>query len=314
MASNGWDDATAALQLLSHLAGGALNVALLVPANRRASQMGLMDVLTAHYGSPGRLVDYRRQFERLTWAAGTDPSIYATELEMLAMKAFGDMGHLARLRLVRDRFITRQDSCALRRHLDSVSRETLIRDIVDRCQVWESHADLEDKRGWYPSPGRSLPLYTINEWGTEGDDLPGAADDMTPEHLLPTPVVSPPKATPIPSELELLIQRLMGNDRLVQPAPTRRSGFTNMEVLIHHLLPATPPVREQPTRESGHRDWSTAVCFSGGKLSQAKSQCPALDVTFPFLPPGWQAEKVGGGFVMQSPRFLAERLRTENGD
>ena len=57
---------------------------------------------------------------------------------------------------------------------------------------------------------------------TEGDDLPGAADDMTPgaqelleslqQHLLPTPVVSPPKATPIPSELELLIQRLMGND------------------------------------------------------------------------------------------------------
>ena len=137
-----------------------------------------------------------------------------------------------------------------------------------------------------PSPGRSLPLYTINDWGTEGDDLPGVADDMTPEHLLPTPVVSPPKATPIPSELELLIQHLMGNDRPVQPAPTRRSGFTNMEVLVQHLLPATPPAREQPTRESGRWDWSTAVCFSGGKLSQAESQCPALDVTFPFLPPG----------------------------
>ena len=29
--SNGWDDATASLQLLSHLEGDALNVALLVP-------------------------------------------------------------------------------------------------------------------------------------------------------------------------------------------------------------------------------------------------------------------------------------------
>ena len=29
---NGWDNATAALQLLSHMAGDALNVALLVPA------------------------------------------------------------------------------------------------------------------------------------------------------------------------------------------------------------------------------------------------------------------------------------------
>ena len=32
--SNGWDDATAALQLLSHLDGDALNVALLVPESK----------------------------------------------------------------------------------------------------------------------------------------------------------------------------------------------------------------------------------------------------------------------------------------
>ena len=132
--SNGWDDATAALQLLSHLAGDALNVALLVPINWRASRMGLVDALTAHYGSPGRLADYRRQFERVTRATGTDLSIFATELETLAMKAFGDMGHLAHLWLVRDRFITGQDSCELRQHLDSVSPETPIWDIVDRCR------------------------------------------------------------------------------------------------------------------------------------------------------------------------------------
>ena len=108
--SNGRDDATATLQLLSHLEGDALNVALLVPANRRASQMGLVDALTAHYGLPGWPADYRRQFERVTRAAGTDPSIFATKLETLAMKAFEYMGHLARLRLVRDRFITGQDT------------------------------------------------------------------------------------------------------------------------------------------------------------------------------------------------------------
>ena len=249
-----------------------------------------------------------------------DPSIFATELETLALKAFGDMGHLARLRLVRDRFITGQDSCALRRHLDSVSPETPIRDIVDRCRVWESHAEFVDRRGWHPSPDRSHPVYTINDGGNAGDDLPGVADDMTPEaedmlesllqHLLPTPAVSPPKATPIPSELELLIQRLMGNDRPVQLAPMRRSGFTDMEVLIQNLLPVAQPTWEQPTRESGRRDWSTVVCFSCGKPGHAASRCPVLDMTFPFLPPGWQSERVGGGFVMQSPRILAERYRT----
>ena len=40
--SNGWDDATAALQLLSHLEGDALNVALLVPVPCRASSVWWM--------------------------------------------------------------------------------------------------------------------------------------------------------------------------------------------------------------------------------------------------------------------------------
>ena len=55
--SNGWDDATAALQLLSRLEGDALNVALLVPECRRASRVRLVGALSAHYGSPGRLAD-----------------------------------------------------------------------------------------------------------------------------------------------------------------------------------------------------------------------------------------------------------------
>ena len=78
--SNGWDDATVALQLLSHLEGDALNVALLVPMARWTSRTGLVDTLSAHYGSPGRLADYRRQFEKTTSSAGDDPSIFAIAL------------------------------------------------------------------------------------------------------------------------------------------------------------------------------------------------------------------------------------------
>ena len=98
--SNGWDAVTAALQLLSHLEGGALNVALLVPLPQRTSRVGLVDALSAHYGSPGRLPDYRRQFEKTTRTAGEDPSIFAIALETLAVNAFGDMGQTARLRLI----------------------------------------------------------------------------------------------------------------------------------------------------------------------------------------------------------------------
>ena len=54
--SNGWDDATAALQLLSHLEGDALNAALLVPEVRRATRTGWgTDGTLWVTGSVGRL-------------------------------------------------------------------------------------------------------------------------------------------------------------------------------------------------------------------------------------------------------------------
>ena len=105
-----WDDATAALQLLSHLEGDALNVTLLVSMSRRTSRTVLVDALSAHYGSPGILADHRRQ---------EDPFIFAIALETLAVKAFGDKGQTARLQLIRDRFMAGHSSCELRRYLDS---------------------------------------------------------------------------------------------------------------------------------------------------------------------------------------------------
>ena len=136
MRSNGWDYTTVVLQLLTHLEGDALNMAVLVPESKQATRVGLVGALTAHYGSPGWLADYRRQFER-TRTAGEDPSIFAIALETLTVKAFEDMGQTARLRIIQDRFIAGHDSCELRRHLDSVLPKTPIWDIVDRCRVWE---------------------------------------------------------------------------------------------------------------------------------------------------------------------------------
>ena len=100
--SNRSDNDTAALQLFSHLEGEALNVAHLVPLARRLSRSGLVDALTANYGSPGRLADYQGQFERTTRTVWEDPAIFATALETLAVKAFGDMGQTTRLRLIWD--------------------------------------------------------------------------------------------------------------------------------------------------------------------------------------------------------------------
>ena len=57
--SNAWDDVTAALQLLSHLDGDALNVALLILKSQRVLLGVLMKSLSEHYSSLGRLAEYK---------------------------------------------------------------------------------------------------------------------------------------------------------------------------------------------------------------------------------------------------------------
>ena len=53
--------------------------------------------------------------------------------------------------------------------------------------------------------------------------------DQIRRQLLPTPTVSPPKATSIPSDRDLLIQRLLGAVHPVQPVVQERSRLTDIE-------------------------------------------------------------------------------------
>ena len=87
-----------------------------------ATRKELTEALSSHYGSPGRLANYRREFDKTVRKMGEDPSNFAIKLETLAVKAFGNMGQVARLRLIRDRFIAGHSSCDLRRYLDCVPR------------------------------------------------------------------------------------------------------------------------------------------------------------------------------------------------
>ena len=308
--SNGWDDVTAALQLLSHLEGDALNVALLVLAPRGASRVGLVDALT-HYGSPGRLADYRRQFEKTTRTAGEDPSIFAIALETLAVKAFGDMGH---------------SSCELRRHLDSVPPETPIWDVVDRCRVWESHANLEIRRVSKPGPEPVYPAYMVSESDKGVDDprvVAVATPQSTPDQVenffrrllasatAPTPVPTP---VPEPPTVEGLLQHLVAETQVRQPVPAVASGLVGLETLLRSLLSGHPAPAQQPRPGSFRRDWNAVVCCSCGKAGHRATRCPTLDDLFPFMLPGWKAEKTAGGYAMISPRVAVERRRAENGD
>ena len=71
------------------------------------------------------------------------------------VKAFGDIGPSERVRMIRDRFITGHQDCNLRWHLDSVPPGTPIREIVDRCRVWESHADADDRSFVKAAPAKT---------------------------------------------------------------------------------------------------------------------------------------------------------------
>ena len=104
----------------------------------------------------GHRVDWRITGDSLKKTTRTVGARFATALETLAVKAFGDMGWTAQLRLIQARFIAGQGNCDLRRHLDSVPPETPIREIVDICRVWESHADPSARRLTKPNPD---PIY-----------------------------------------------------------------------------------------------------------------------------------------------------------
>ena len=132
---------------------------------------------------------------------GEDPAIFATALETLAVKAFGDMGQTARLRLIRDRFIAGHGSCELRRHLDSVPPETLIRVVVDRCRVWESHADPAARRVSKPSPDPIYPAYVV-----------GDSDKISET----TRVAAVTRMKSGPDQLEDLLRRLLTVEKLLQ--------------------------------------------------------------------------------------------------
>ena len=84
-------------------------------------------------------------------------------------------GDSLRKRLIRNRFIAGHSSCELRRYLDSVPPKTPIRDVVDRCRVWESHTDPEIRRVSKPGPEPVYPTYIVSDSDKGVDDLRVAA-------------------------------------------------------------------------------------------------------------------------------------------
>ena len=77
---------------------------------------------------------------------------------------------------------------------------------------------------------------------------------------------------------------------------------TELEQMLHSFLAGQrqrqrPLPRQRPVR----RDWNGVVCFSCGKSGHAATQCLNLDESFPFMQPGWRAEKTTGDLLSSHP-------------
>ena len=208
---NGWDDVTAALQLVSHLDGDAINVALMIPESWRVVPGFLLKPLSDHDNSPGRLAEYKRQFQRVVRRPMDDPSIFAIELETLARRALIDIDISIQLQMVCDRFIDGQVECALRRHLDSLGPDTPMAGIVDCCRVWESHRDVETEPRMSADRCPTRTIFPVTEVE------PTSAVSPEINKLLPMPAPMPLQAVPIRSDQDLRIQQLM--EAICPPTP-----------------------------------------------------------------------------------------------
>ena len=213
-----------------------------------------------------------------------DPSVFAIELETLARRAFADVSTPIQLQLVRDRLIAGQAECALHRHIDSMGPHTRMQDIVDSYRVWESHTEATDSCGGGQDPEYPREIYQVVV-DTQSPVALKESDvlDQIMRQLLPTPAVSPPKATPIPSDRDMLMQRLLGAVHPVQPVVQERSRLTDIEILLQSMLPVGS-VKEADVPPPAPRQESTAGCFSCGVLAHETEQCPVLDESFLFLP------------------------------
>ena len=154
---------------------------------------------------------------------------------------------------------------------NSVSPETPIRDVVDRCRVWENHADPAVRRIvnqiWIRRI-RRIPTYVVGDADSDNGTtrvavVTGQRSGQNQVDDLLRQVISTaerPAPKPEVSDVEKLIQKLV---RETQSRPHAAIGPpvpTTLEQMLRSFLDGQrqrqrPPPRQRPTR----RDWADVV-------------------------------------------------------
>ena len=175
-------------------------------------------------------------------------------------------------------------------------------------------------------PEPAYPTYVVrqSEYDTEPVQVvtvnkPNSPVDQSeelPKKLLAvlTPAAPPPAKAPELSLMDKLVQLLLletAKSNRVPPAPAEPPG---LETLLRTYLAEQQSPRQELRFRPVRRNWSDVKCFSYGKMGHSATRCPTLDVSFPFILPGWKAEKTSTGYLMISPKMTTDRRRAENED
>ena len=168
------------------------------------------------------------------------------------------------------------------------------------------------------------PTYVVKQPDYETEPVrvvtvnkPNSSVDQSEELLkkllaVLTPTVPPPARAPELSLMEKLVQLLLLETAKREPAPPMPAEPPGLKTLLQTYFAEQQSPRQGLRFRQVRRNWSDVKCFSCGKTGHSATRCPTLDVTFPFILPGWKAEKTLTGYLMISPKMATDRAENED--
>ena len=164
---------------------------------------------------------------------------------------------------------------------------------MDRCRIWESHADPAVHRVSKPSPDLTYPAYVVGDADGSSENtrvaaVTGQRSGMTQLEDLFCRLLTPIK----PPALKKLLQRLVTETQSRPPPVMSPPAPTELEKMMSSFL-SEQRQRQRPSQRQrlARRDWRDVVCFSCGKSGNAATRCPNLNDSFPFMQPGWRQRR-----------------------